>query len=143
MMNKNIYDIANESEGDLINIVPMIDVIFAILTFFIIASLDLIKIDIIDLNLPKAASSKTVEEKPLILSIDKENNMFLGNNQISNRSNMVDQIRNLISTPTKKILILSADKDVSYGKVVEVLDQLRTIDNLTIGISTDNQPLDK
>tara|TARA_Y100001968_G_C19166110_1_gene623291 strand:- start:255 stop:683 length:429 start_codon:yes stop_codon:yes gene_type:complete len=142
-MNKNIYDIANESEGDLINIVPMIDVIFAILTFFIIASLDLIKIDIIDLNLPKAASSKTVEEKPLILSIDKENNMFLGNNQISNRSNMVDQIRNLISTPTKKILILSADKDVSYGKVVEVLDQLRTIDNLTIGISTDNQPLDK
>ena len=142
-MNKNTYDIATENDGESINIVPMIDVIFAILTFFIIASLDLIKIDIIDVNLPNAASSKTVDDKPLILSIDKENNMFLGNNKITNQNNIVDQIRNFISSSTKNILVISADKDVAYGKVVEVLDQLRTIDNLTIGISTENQPLGK
>tara|TARA_B100000579_G_C22241517_1_gene580705 strand:- start:12 stop:440 length:429 start_codon:yes stop_codon:yes gene_type:complete len=139
-MNKITYDISSENDGDSINIVPMIDVIFAILTFFIIASLDLIKIDIIDVNLPKASTSKIVEDKPLILSIDKSNNMFLGNKQISNKNNIVDQIRNFISASTKNILVISADKDVSYGQVVEVLDQLRTIDNLTIGISTDNQP---
>ena len=43
-----------DTDVDAINIVPMIDVIFAILTFFIIATLDLKKIDIIDVNLPKA-----------------------------------------------------------------------------------------
>ena len=50
-------NIANEYESNLegegINIVPMIDVIFAILTFFIISSLDLIRLDNIPVNLPK------------------------------------------------------------------------------------------
>ena len=132
-----MYDLPAESDSEAINIVPMIDVIFAILTFFIIASLDLIKIDIIDVNLPKAITSKIVEDKPLVLSIDKENNMFLGNKPISNTKNIVDQIRNFISISAKNILVISADKDVSYGQVVEVLDQLRTIENLSIGISTE------
>ena len=136
-MKKTIYEFPTDSDSESINIVPMIDVIFAILTFFIIASLDLIKIDIIDVNLPKAITSKIVEDKPLVLSIDKENNMFLGNKPISNTKNIVDQIRNFISVSAKNILVISADKDVSYGQVVEVLDQLRTIENLSIGISTE------
>ena len=115
----------------------MIDVNLAILTFFIIATLDLKKIDIKDVNLPKAISSKIVDDKPLILSIDKENNIFLGNELISNKNNLVEQIKNTLSASSKNILVISADKDVSYGKVVEVLDQLRTINDLNIAISTE------
>ena len=73
-------NIANEYESNLegegINIVPMIDVIFAILTFFIISSLDLIRLDNIPVNLPKASTSSLVKEKPIILTIDRENNIF-------------------------------------------------------------------
>ena len=134
------YESNIDSEG--INIVPMIDVIFAILTFFIIASLDLIKIETIPVNLPKASTSKIVENKPLVLTIDRENNIFLENKPVDS-TKLVDQITNLTSNISKDILVISADKDVAYGKVVEVLDQLRTIDNLTIGISTENQPLGK
>jgi len=126
-----------DTDVDIINIVPMIDVIFAILTFFIIATLDLKKIDIIDVNLPKAITSKIVDDKPLILSIDKENNMFLGNKPIIEKKNLVEQIKNILSASAKNILVISADKDVSYGKVVDVLDQLRTINDLKIGISTE------
>ena len=50
----------NESENS-INILPMIDIIFAILSFFIISSLYLTKIDSIKVNLPK--SSTAVREK--------------------------------------------------------------------------------
>ena len=132
-----MYDFSTESDSEAINIVPMIDVIFAILTFFIIASLDLIKIDMIDVNLPTAVTSEIVEDKPLILSIDKEDNIFLGKNLISDKKNIVDQIREFISVSTKNVLVISADKDVSYGKVIDVLDQLRTIENLRIGISTE------
>tara|TARA_B100000902_G_C26925806_1_gene723937 strand:+ start:308 stop:715 length:408 start_codon:yes stop_codon:yes gene_type:complete len=134
-----MYDLPAESDSEAINIVPMIDVIFAILTFFIIASLDLIKIDMIDVNLPKAVTSKTVEDKPLILSIDKEHNIFLGKTLISDKKNIVDQISNFISVSTKNVLVISADKEVSYGKVIDVLDQLRTIENLRIGISTEKK----
>ncbi len=128
----------NESNTDNqgINIVPMIDVIFAILTFFIIASLDLIRIDNIPVDLPKASTSNKVEKKPFILTIDNKNNIFLGNKLI-NSDNIIDQINELISDTSNNILVISADKDVPHGKVVEVIDQLRYIDKLRIGISTD------
>ena len=129
-----------EKESDIdtqgINIVPMIDVIFAILTFFIISSLDLIRIDNIPVNLPSAMTSDKVEKEPFILTIDNENNVFIGNKLI-NSANIIDPINELISGTSNNILVISADKDVSYGKVVEVLDQIRSIANLRIGISTE------
>ena len=128
------FELNTDNEG--INIVPMIDVIFAILTFFIIASLDLIRIDNIPINLPKANTSDLVEKKPLILTIDRENNIFLGNKLIDS-SLIVDQIRNFTANNSSDILVISADKEVSHGKVVEVLDQVRSIDNLRIGVSTE------
>ncbi len=128
------FEFDTDNEG--INIVPMIDVIFAILTFFIIASLDLIRIDNIPVNLPKANTSDMLENKPLILTIDKENNIFLGNKLIDS-SLIVDQIQNFISNNSTDILVISADKEVTHGKVVEVLDQIRSIDNLRIGLSTE------
>ena len=48
----NLYKIAENVEEYEINILPMIDVIFAILTFFIISSLSLVKLETIPLNLP-------------------------------------------------------------------------------------------
>ena len=128
------FEFNADNEG--INIVPMIDVIFAILTFFIIASLDLIRIDNIPVNLPKANTSDLVENKPLILTIDRENNIFLGNKLIDS-SLIVDQIKNFISNNSTDILVISADKEVAHGKVVEVLDQVRSIENLRIGVSTE------
>ena len=129
-----------ENESDIdnqgINIVPMIDVIFAILTFFIISSLDLIRIDNIPVNLPTATTSDKIEKEPFILTIDNENNVFIGKKLI-NSANIIDSINELISVTSNNILVISADKDVSYGKVVEVLDQIRSIDNLRIGISTE------
>ena len=133
-------NIANEYESNLegegINIVPMIDVIFAILTFFIISSLDLIRLDNIPVNLPKASTSTLVKDKPIVLTIDKENNIFLENKPIDSKI-LVDQIKNIISDYSTDILVISADKEVAYGKVVEVIDQVRSIDNLRIGMSTE------
>ena len=133
-------NIANEYESNLegegINIVPMIDVIFAILTFFIISSLDLIRLDNIPVNLPKASTSTLVKDKPIVLTIDRENNIFLENKPIDSKI-LVDQIKNIISDYSTDILVISADKEVAYGKVVEVIDQVRSIDNLRIGMSTD------
>ena len=128
------YDSNLEGEG--INIVPMIDVIFAILTFFIISSLDLIKLDNIPVNLPKASTSTLVKEKPIVLTIDRENNIFLENKPIDSKI-LVDQIKNIISDYSTDILVISADKEVAHGKVVEVIDQVRSIDNLRIGMSTE------
>ena len=133
---KFIDEFESNIDNEGVNIVPMIDVIFAILTFFIIASLDLIRIDNIPVDLPSSRTSSLVEKKPLILTIDRDSNIFLGNKPIDSGL-IVDQINEFITDPSNEILVISADKDVSHGKVVEVLDQIRSIDNLSIGISTE------
>ena len=134
---KIVDEYESNLEGEGINIVPMIDVIFAILTFFIISSLDLIRLDNIPVNLPKASTSTLVKDKPIVLTIDRENNIFLENKPIDSKI-LVDQIKNIISDYSTDILVISADKEVAYGKVVEVIDQVRSIDNLRIGMSTEN-----
>ena len=133
---KIVNEYESNLDGEGINIVPMIDVIFAILTFFIISSLDLIRLDNIPVNLPKASTSTLVKDKPIVLTIDRENNIFLENKPINSKI-LVDQIKNIISNYSTDILVISADKEVAHGKVVEVIDQVRSIDNLRIGMSTD------
>ena len=133
---KFIDEFESNIDNEGVNIVPMIDVIFAILTFFIIASLDLIRIDNIPVDLPSSRTSSLVEKKPLILTIDRESNIFLGDKPIDSGM-IVDQINEFITDNSNKILVISADKNVPHGKVVEVLDQIRSIDNLSIGISTE------
>ena len=50
---------------------------------------------------------------------------------------LVDQIKNVISTNSTDILVISADKEIAYGEVVDVIDQIRSIENLRIGMSTE------
>ena len=51
-----------------INILPMIDIIFVILSFFIVSSLYLVKLESIPLDLPNAETSKNKLSEPLIIS---------------------------------------------------------------------------
>ena len=118
-----------------INILPMIDVIFAILTFFIISSLSLIRLETIPVNLPKASSSVLTNIKLININIDKYNTIYI-NKKTTDLSELKEMIVSLIKLQASKLVVLSADKDVSHGLVVEVLDQLRSIDDLRVGIST-------
>ena len=73
----------NNQSDNPINILPMIDIIFAILSFFIISSLYLTKIDSIQVNLPKASTSIREKNKPQIISIDKNEKIYLKSNERS------------------------------------------------------------
>ena len=130
-----IYINEKDDQNFDINILPMIDVIFAILTFFIISSLSLIRLETIPVNLPKASSSVLTNIKLINVNIDKYNNIFI-NKKTTNLSELKQTISSLINLHSSKIVVLSADKDVTHGFVVQVLDELRLIDNLRVAIST-------
>ena len=127
----------NESEN-LINILPMIDIIFAILSFFIISSLYLTKIDTIKVNLPKSSTAVREQNKPQIITIDNNENIYFNSREIS-LTNMSSIIRTNIENLEEPIVILRADTSVKHGFIVNLLDELRKIENLKIGISTEKQ----
>ena len=121
-----------------INILPMIDIIFAILSFFIISSLYLTKIDTIKVNLPKSSTAVREQNKPQIITIDNNENIYFNSNEIS-LTNMSSLIRTNIENLDEPIVILRADTSVKHGFIVNLLDELRKIENLKIGISTEKQ----
>ena len=117
-----------------IDILPMIDIIFSILAFLIISSLYLTRVETVSVELPKATNSITQKKKFINISIDKSGNLFI--NKI--RTELQDLKVKLVNltNENKNLVLLNADKDISHGYVISVLDVLRSIDGLKIGIST-------
>ena len=117
-----------------INILPMIDIIFAILSFLIVSSIYLSQVNTIPVELPEAMSSGRQNDKFIIISIDGLGDLFLNEDRI-----LLDDLRininNLIDKSSKTVVV-NADKNVSHGVVIKVLDLLRSVDGLKIAIST-------
>ena len=124
--------------GDSINILPMIDIIFAILSFFIISSLYLTRIDSIKVNLPKSSTAVREQNKPQIITVDSNERIYFNSNEITLK-NIYSIIRTNIENIQDPIVILRADTSVKHGIIVNLLDELRKIENLKVGISTEKQ----
>tara|TARA_Y100001968_G_C18880030_1_gene491282 strand:- start:145 stop:549 length:405 start_codon:yes stop_codon:yes gene_type:complete len=124
-------DIRNNNK---IDILPMIDIIFAILSFLIISSLYLSRVDTIPIDLPKATSSLRQERRFINIFIDKSGGIYFNKKKI-----LIDDIRVLTASLIKEsvnLVVLHADINTSHGEVINVLDLLRSIDGLKIAIST-------
>ncbi len=118
-----------------INILPMIDIIFAILSFFIISSLFLTRIDSIKVNLPESSTAISEKNKPLMISINSQEQIYFEGKfiTINNLSRLVESsLRDLENS----LIILRADSLVRHGFIIKVLDELRKIENIKIGLST-------
>ena len=122
--------------GDSINILPMIDIIFAILSFFIISSLYLTRIDSIKVNLPKSSTAVREQNKPQIISVDINERIYFNSNEISLK-NIYSIIRKNTENLELPTVIIRADSSVKHGLIVNLLDELRKIENLKVGISTE------
>ena len=127
----------NKSENQ-INILPMIDIIFAILSFFIISSLFLTRIDSIKVNLPKSSTAVREKNRPQIITVDNNEKIYFKSNEISLK-NISALIRKNIENLEEPLVILRADTSVKHGLIVNLLDELRKIENLKIGISTEKK----
>ena len=123
----------NKSENK-IDILPMIDIIFSILAFLIVSSLYLTRVDTISVDLPKASNSIKQNNKFINITIDKSGSLFINKKNIKLQELKV-KVVDLIDE-SKDLVIINADKNISYGYVISVLDVLRSIDDLKLAIST-------
>ena len=124
-------DIKNNNK---IDILPMIDIIFSILAFLIISSLYLTPVNTLSVELPKASNSIKKNAKFVNISIDKAGNLFINKRNIKLQDLKVKVVN--LTDEGKNLLVLNADKNVSHGYVISVLDVLRSIDGLKLAIST-------
>ncbi|AUT00113.1 biopolymer transporter ExbD [Nostoc sp. CENA543] len=119
-----------------INIVPMIDVIFAILTFFIMSTLFLTRSEGLPVNLPKAATSNQQQVPAKItITVDEKGEVSL-NRQSVLVDSLAERIRGLLGSSSDVLVVINADERVGHGKVVAVMDQVRLVKGAKLAIAT-------
>ena len=126
-----------EEEIPQINILPMIDIIFVILSFFIISSLYLVRLETIPVNLPNAENSNQEKKSVVVITLDLKDRIFI-NEKLIDISLLENEILSKIKNTNNSKVILRADKEIKYGKVISILDILRKLDGLKIGVSTES-----
>ncbi|NJL19571.1 MAG: biopolymer transporter ExbD [Leptolyngbyaceae cyanobacterium SM1_3_5] len=118
-----------------INIVPMIDVVFALLTFFIMASLNLAVSQSLNVNLPQADAAGTQTESDINISIDPQGQIALNQQPIA-IADVPTAVQAIKGNRPTAFVVISGDIQVNYGRVVEVMDRLSAIEGVRIGVAT-------
>ena len=116
-------------------IVPLMDVVFAILTFFIMSSLYLTKSEGLLVNLPKASQSQQQQQTRVNITVLANGTLAL-NKRIIGLDQWEPNVRSLMVATQQTIVIINADKTVKHGNVVAVLDQVKKIDGIKVAIAT-------
>ncbi len=120
-----------------INIVPMIDVIFSILAFFIISSMFLSKSEGLPVNLPQASTATVqTETVKLTISIDAEGVLMLDEQAVV-LEDLEQAVRDRMKAEPISVVVLKADKTVEHGQVVAVMDRVRRIEGAKLAIAAE------
>jgi len=108
-----------------IEIIPLIDIMFFLLAAFMMASLTMIKMQSIKMNLPTATMA-TRDFKPDILniSVDKIGDIYIDKKLVS-LLELHSVLSNKFRVNTNVPVYISGDKDATHGAVIRVLDTVR------------------
>lgn len=118
-----------------INIVPMIDVIFAILTFFIMSTLFLGRLEGLSVNLPTATTAKPQPSSRATVTVDPQGKIYLNRSLIA-LTDVANAVRKQVQPGQDLLVVLNADGAVTHERVVAVMDQLRQVQGAKLAIST-------
>ena len=117
-----------------INILPMIDVIFAILVFFMVSSLYLTRSEGLPVNLPRASTTEVQKTQQITISLDSEGKLTI-NSKPAPLNELKAEMEKLVQQGDTTTVIINADRTVEHGLVVEAMDQLRQIPKVQLAIA--------
>ena len=131
-------DFSNELDQDndlTINILPMIDVLFAVLLFFVLSSLILTRNTMVAVQRPKSGTNATIDKESIIISLNQEGELFI-NNKKTQESSLINDLKSLKDENQTKQLLIDADKTSQYGDVFRIIEQAKSADFESIGLVT-------
>ncbi len=122
-----------DTEGE-INIVPMIDIIFSILAFFILSSLSLTRSEGLSVDLPSAKTAEVKQTEQINITIEPDGKLFLNRKPLA-LDNLQTSLTKIIPAGGENLVIINADEKVDHGRVVGVMDRVRRVPGAKLAIA--------
>ena len=120
-----------------INITPLVDVVLVLLIIFMVTAPVLQSG--IDVAVPKTKTVKEITEERMVISINKDQRIFLGNDPI-NINEIGNRLRQRIRDPRQQSIFVRADENVPFGAFATVMDAVKQAGFANVSIVT--QPMD-
>ncbi len=117
-----------------INIIPLVDVVLVLLLIFMLTAPMMYQG--IDVNLPKTSSRPTAVEERMVLTVTKDQRLFLNQRQVGTAA-LEGVLREAFKDRSDKTLYLKADAALPYGTVVETMDRVRRAGIEKLGMVTE------
>ena len=119
-----------------INITPLVDVMLVLLVIFMVTA-PMMQSGI-NVNLPSAETRSNPSSGGLVLTVTSDRYIYMENTNI-NLFLLESRLKNYFMNKEKKIVFLKADKDVSYGYIINVMDVIKKAGIETVGMIVDKK----
>jgi len=106
-----------------INIAPVVDVLFLLLIFFMVTS-TFVEQPNIKLELPSTRHSEATKIERMVLTISRDGQLFLQDKPVE-KKDLEKELRRVILDTGDEVLVLKADKLVPYGVVIGIMDDAK------------------
>ena len=121
-----------------INVTPFVDVVLVLLIIFMVTAP--ILQSGIEVNVPKTKTVKEISEERMVVSINREQRVFLGNEAV-NINEIGAKLRQKVRDPEHEAIYVRADENVPFGAFALVMDALKQAGFTQVSIVT--QPLNQ
>ena len=105
-------------------IIPMIDIMFFLLVFFMISTMSMVDLKTVDVNMPKAKNVETTLSVTYLVTLKKDGSLWLEDKPITQddllRRAQVEQSKN-----SRFAVAIRADETVDYGTLIQLMDALK------------------
>jgi len=102
-----------------INVTPMVDVMLVLLVIFMVTA-PLLTVGV-PLDLPKtSAAQATQPSEPIVLSLDREGDTFIGNERVD-PGDLKDRLGRLAAEDPERIVYVRGDRGILYARLMDAL----------------------
>lgn len=119
-------------------IIPMIDIIFFLLVFFMMSTLYMVEQRTIPVNLPQAAAAQNNTPRSVSIVVTSEGRILFEREEIP-----LELLRKRVQIELGKdrdlVFVLRSDKEAQYGNVIAVLDELKLAGVQRVAIATERK----
>ena len=118
-----------------LNIIPMIDIMFFLLVFFMLSTMYMVEQKTIPVNLPQATSAAIDNKTNFTVTLKDNGSIYLEDQQTDIQTLLMQATKEQKNNPSFAIII-RADKDINYDKVVSFIDTLKKAGITRFGLAT-------
>jgi biopolymer transport protein ExbD len=118
-----------------INVTPLVDIMLVLLIIFMLTA-NLIAKQAIEVELPRASQSTSLNPTTLAITLTREGSLYL-NGKPTTPAGLREAVSAAVSKDPKTQAIISGDKSVSHGRVIWVLDVVKSLGVASFAIQID------